>query len=145
VKRGPLVRSGAVLAVLAALSLASCGPPPGERADVCAILALPGVPGDSKVGDAADLAWSAAREHALLTRATIYGPGWRIMGHTRWWGACAARAKPVEMLLISPDHRYAMTKGGRRAHGRPVSFGACSYEKLESGWRLRACRLTGGF
>jgi hypothetical protein len=137
------VRRG--LVVLAALTLASCGPKPAEQADLCAILALPGVPGDTRLGDAEALAWSAAREQALLHRATIYGPGWRVMGHTRWWGSCPARAEPVEMLLISPDRRYAMTKGGRRAHGRPVSFGTCVYEKVESGWRLRACRLTGGF
>jgi hypothetical protein len=35
-----------------------------------------------------------------------------------------------------------MTKGGRRANGRPVSFGACYYEKGPAGWRLRACRRT---
>lgn len=130
------------LVVLAALSVSACGPSATRQAEICAIFALPGVPGDTQVGDAADLAWAKARERALFKSGAIYGPGWQVMGHGRSWGRCPVRAKPVEHLLISPDGTYAMTKGGRRANGRPVSFGSCYYEKSQAGWRLRACRRT---
>ena len=133
-------------AVLAALTLTACGPRPAQQAEICAIFALPGVPGDSQLGDAEDLVWAKARERALFKSGKIYAPGWQVLGHGRSWGQCPVngpgRAKPIEHLLISPDHTYAMTKGGRRANGHPVSFGACYYEKGESGWRLRACRRT---
>ena len=129
------------LAVLAALAVTSCGPKPSQQADICAIFASPGVPGDTQVGDARDRAWAAAHEQPLLRSGVIYGPGWQIMSHGRSWGQCPVRAKPIEMLLLSRDGAYAMTKGGRRAHGRPVSFGTCVYEKVETRWRLRACRL----
>ncbi|WP_426011428.1 hypothetical protein [Caulobacter sp. DWR2-3-1b2] len=131
-----------VLVVLAALTLASCGPKPAEQARICAIFALPGVPGDSQVGDAYDLAWAKAGERALFKSGAIYGPGWQVLSHGHSWGRCPVRAKPIEHLLISPDHGYAMTKGGRRANGHPTSFGACYYQKGEAGWRLRACRKT---
>lgn len=130
------------LVVLAALSVASCGPRPAEQARICAIFALPAVPGDTQLGDAADLAWARARERQLFKSGTIYGPGWQVMGHGRSWGRCPARAKAVETLLVSLDGAYAMTKGGRREHGRPVSFGACYYEHRPAGWRVRACRRT---
>jgi hypothetical protein len=138
------VRRG--LIVLAALSLAACAPRPAQQAEICAIFALPGVPGDTQLGDADDLAWAKARERQLFRSGRIYAPGWQVMGHGRSWGHCPVRAKPIEHLLISPDRAaggaYAMTKGGRRANGRPVSFGACYYEKGPAGWRLRACRRT---
>jgi hypothetical protein len=130
------------LVVLAALSVTACGPRPAEQAQICAIFALPAVPGDTQVGDAADLAWARARERALFKSGQIYGPGWQVMGHGRAWGRCPVRAKAIEHLLISPDSLYAMTKGGRRANGRPVSFGSCYYEKGSTGWRVRACRRT---
>ena len=136
-RRGPVA-----LAALTLLGLAGCGPKPAEQADICAIFALPAAPGDSQVGDARDLAWAKALEHRLFRSSTIYGPGWQVMGHGRSWGHCPVRAKPIETLLISPDRAYAMTKGGRRAGGRPVSFGSCYYEKGQDGWRLRACRRT---
>lgn len=128
--------------VLAALTAASCAPRPAEQAQICAIFALPGLPGDSQVGDAQDLAWAKAREHQLFRTGRIYAPGWQVMGHGRSWGHCPVRARSIETLLISPDGAYAMTKGGRRANGRPVSFGSCAYEKGPAGWRLRACRRT---
>ena len=131
-----------VWVVLAALSLTACGPRPAEQAEICAIFAQPGLPGDSQVGDARDLAWAKAHERALFKSGKIYAPGWQVLGHGRSWGQCPVRAKPIEHLLISADHTYAMTKGGRRANGHPVSFGACYYEKGETGWRLRACRQT---
>ena len=141
-----MTRAG--LAVLAALALAGCGPSPSEQADLCAIFALPGVPGDTQLGDAGDLAWAAAREKALFASGVVYAPPWRMTGDTRSWGRCPVqaprRAKPIEMLLISPDRAYAMTKGGRRADGKPKTFGDCFYEKRETGWRLRACRLKAG-
>lgn len=134
------------LVVLAALTLTACGPRPAEQAEICAIFALPGVPGDTRTGDAYDLAWAKAHERALFKSGVIYAPGWQVLGHRRSWGHCPAqgpqRAKPIEHLLISPDGGYAMTKGGRRANGHPVSFGSCYYEKAENGWRLRACRQT---
>jgi hypothetical protein len=132
------------LIVLAALGLGltGCGLRPAEQARICAIFALPGVPGDTQVGDAADLAWAKGHERALFKSGVIYGPGWQVMGHRRPWGHCAVRATPIEHLLISPDGAYAMTKGGRREHGRPVSFGACYYQNGSEGWRLRACRRT---
>jgi len=134
------------LVVLAALTLTACGPRPAEQAEICAIFALPGVPGDSQVGDAYDLAWAKAHEKALFKSGVIYAPGWQVLSHRRSWGRCPAqgpqRAKPIEHLLISPDGAYAMTKGGRRANGHPVSFGSCYYQKAEDGWRLRACRQT---
>ena len=130
------------LVVLAALTLASCGPKPAEQAQICAIFAQPGVPGDSQVGGVQDLAWAKAHERALFKSGAIYGPGWQVLSHGRSWGHCPVRAKPVEHLLISPDRAYAMTKGGRRANGHPVTFGACYYEKGQAGWRLRACRKT---
>ncbi len=130
------------LAVFAALGVAACGPAPTRQADICAIFALPAAPGDAQLGDAHDLAWAAKRERALFRSGVIYGPGWRVMGHARSWGRCPVRAPSVETLLISPDGAYAMTKGGRRANGRPVSFGSCYYERGETGWRLRACRRT---
>lgn len=130
------------LLVLAALTLASCGPPRAEQAEICAIFALPGVPGDSQVGDAQDLAWAKAHERALFRLGRIYAPGWQVLGHGRSWGRCPVKAKPIEHLLISPDRTYAMTKGGRRAKGKPVSFGSCYYAKGPDGWRLRACRRT---
>jgi hypothetical protein len=130
------------LVVLAALSMTACGPRPAEQAEICAIFALPAVPGDTRAGDAADLAWAKAHERALFRSGVIYGPGWQVMGHGRSWGHCPVKAKAVEHLLISPDGTYAMTKGGRRANGRPVSFGSCYYEKDQAGWRLRACRQT---
>lgn len=128
--------------VLAALGVAGCGPHPAEQARICAIFALPAVPGDTQAGDAADLAWARARERALFKSGVIYGPPWQVMAHGRSWGRCSVRPKPVEHLLISPDGTYAMTKGGRRANGRPVSFGSCYYERGEAGWRVRACRRT---
>ncbi|KQY29727.1 hypothetical protein ASD21_18545 [Caulobacter sp. Root1455] len=128
--------------VLAALGLTACGPRPAQQAEICAIFALPGVPGDTQLGDAGDLAWAKAHERALFKSGVIYGPPWQVMGHGRSWGRCPVRPKPVEHLLISPDGGYAMTKGGRRANGHPVSFGACYYEKDPTGWRLRACRRT---
>lgn len=135
-----------VLAVLAALSLVACGPAPARQADLCAILALPAVPGDTQAGDAADLAWAKAHERQLFKSGAIYRSGWKVMEHGRSWGRCPARPqdrpKPVEHLLVSPDGAYAMTKGGRRANGRPVTFGACYFEKDTSGWRVRACRKT---
>ena len=131
-----------VLVVLAALTVASCAPKPAEQAEICSIFALPGVPGDSQVGDASDLAWAKAHERALFKSGVIYAPGWQVMSHRRSWGRCPLRAKPIEHLLISPGGDYAMTKGGRRANGHPVTFGACYYEKGQTGWRLRACRKT---
>jgi hypothetical protein len=134
------------LFVLAALALASCGPRPAEQARICAIFAQPGVPGDTQAGDAVDLAWAQVIERRLFRSGVIYGPGWQVMGHRRAWGRCPAqgpaRAAPIEHLLISPDGAYAMTKGGRRANGHPVTFGACYYQKDQAGWRLRACRRT---
>jgi hypothetical protein len=130
------------LIVLAALALTACGPRPAEQADVCAIFALPAAPGDTQAGDAGDLAWAKARERTLFRSGTIYRPGWRVMDHGRSWGRCPIRPRGVEHLLISPDAAYAMTKGGRREHGRPVSFGSCYYQKGEAGWRVRACRRT---
>lgn len=135
------------LVVLALLGLpisglAACGPRPAEQAEICAILAQPGVPGDTQAGDDADLAWAKVHERALFKSGVIYGPGWQVMGHRRSWGHCPARAKPVEHLLVSPDGAYAMTKGGRRANGKPVTFGSCYYQKDQAGWRLRACRRT---
>ena len=130
------------LVVLAVLALTACGPKPAEQARICAIFALPGVPGDTQVGDAADLAWAKVHERALFKSGVIYGPGWQVMGHRRPWGNCPTRAKPIEHLLVSPDGAYAMTKGGRRAEGKPVSFGSCYYENGPEGWRLRACRQT---
>ncbi|MBO9560816.1 MAG: hypothetical protein J7515_19805 [Caulobacter sp.] len=132
----------AVLAVLAALNLTACGPRPAEQADVCAIFALPAVPGDTQAGDAADLAWAKVHERVLFRSGVVYRPGWKVMEHGRSWGHCPARPKPVEHLLVSSDATYAMTKGGRRANGKPVTFGACYFEKSQSGWRLRACRKT---
>lgn len=131
-----------VLAVLAALSLSACGPAPSRQADICAIFALPAVPGDTLAGDAADLAWAKARERQLFKSGVIYRSGWKVMEHGRSWGRCPVRPKPVEHLLVSPDGTYAMTKGGRRANGKPLTFGACYYEKGPSGWRVRACRKT---
>jgi hypothetical protein len=131
-----------VLAVLAALSVASCGPRPAQQADICAIFALPAAPGDTQAGGAADLAWARAHEKALFKSGVIYRSGWKVMEHGRPWGRCPVRPKPVEHLLVSPDATYAMTKGGRREHGRPVSFGACYFDKGPSGWRVRACRKT---
>jgi hypothetical protein len=134
------------LLVLAALTLTACGPRPAEQVEICAIFALPGVPGDTQIGDAYDLAWAKAHERALFKSGVIYAPGWQVLGHRRSWGHCPAqgpqRAKPIEHLLISPDGAYAMTKGGRRANGHPVSFGSCYYQKAETRWRLRACRQT---
>jgi hypothetical protein len=131
-----------LLVVLAALGLTACGPRPAEQAQICAIFALPGVPGDTDAGDAGDLAWAKVHERALFKSGVIYGPGWQVMGHGRSWGRCRVRPKPIEHLLVSPDGAYAMTKGGRRANGHPVSFGSCYYEKGPAGWRLRACRRT---
>jgi len=128
--------------VLAALSVTACGPAPGRQADICAIFALPAVPGDAQGGDAADLAWAKVHERALFKSGVIYRSGWKIMEHGQPWGRCPARPKPVEHLLVSPDATFAMTKGGRREHGRPVSFGSCYYEKDAAGWRVRACRRT---
>ncbi len=135
------------LPVLAALGLvapilASCGPKPAEQAEICAIFALPGVPGDSQAGDAADLAWAKVHERALFKSGVIYRSPWQVLAHGRSWGRCPARPKPVENLLISRDGAYAMTKGGRRAGGHPVSFGSCYFDKDSTGWRLRACRST---
>jgi hypothetical protein len=131
-----------VLIVLAVLGLTACGPRPAQQAEICAIFALPAVPGDTLAGDARDLAWAKAHERALFKSGVIYGPGWQVMGHGRSWGHCPVKPKAVEHLLISPDGTYAMTKGGRRANGRPVSFGSCYYQKDQAGWRLRACRQT---
>ncbi|MEJ2816794.1 hypothetical protein [Caulobacter sp. CCG-8] len=135
-----------LIAVLAAFGLTACGPRPAEQADICAIFALPAAPGDAQAGDAADLAWAKVHERALFKSGVIYRSGWKVMEHGRPWGRCPAkgpgRPKPIEHLLVSPDATYAMTKGGRREHGRPVSFGACYYEKGPSGWRVRACRKT---
>jgi hypothetical protein len=131
-----------VLVVLAALNVTACGRAPPRQADICAIFALPGVPGDTQLGDAGDLAWAKARERQLFKSGVIYRPGWQVMDHGRSWGDCPTRAKPIQHLLISPDNAYAMTKGGRREHGHPVTFGACYYEKEQAGWRLRACRRT---
>jgi hypothetical protein len=130
------------LVVLAALTLTACGPRPAEQAEICAIFALPGAPGDPQVGDAGDLAWAKAHERALFKSGRIYAPGWQVMGPGRSWGHCPIRDGAIEHLLISPDGAYAMTKGGRRADGRPVSFGSCYYDKGPAGWRLRACRRT---
>ena len=130
------------LVVLAALTLGACAPRPAEQARICAIFALPGVPGDTQAGDATDLAWAKVHERALYKSGVIYGPGWQVMGHGRSWGHCPTRPAPVEHLLISPDGAYAMTKGGRRAGGKPVSFGSCYFEHGQTGWRLRACRKT---
>ena len=130
------------LIVLAALTLTACGPRPPQQAEICAIFALPGVPGDTRAGDAGDLAWAKAHERALFKSGVIYGPGWQVMGHGRSWGHCRVRPQPIEHLLISPDAAYAMTKGGRRANGKPITFGSCYYQKNEAGWRLRACRQT---
>jgi len=141
----PRKRRGRAVLALLALALASCGPPPAVQADICAIFALPGVPGDTRLGDARALAWGAARERQLLATGLVYAPPWRLTGDTRSWGRCPARAAPVQMLLISPDRAYAMTKGGRFADGRPSSFGTCFYERRETGWRLRACRINPGF
>ncbi|MBO9710001.1 MAG: hypothetical protein J7521_17510 [Caulobacter sp.] len=130
------------LAVLATLFLAGCGPRPAEQAEICAIFALPGTPGDTRMGTPADLAWAGVHEKALFKSGVIYAPGWQVMGHGRSWGRCPTRARPIQNLLVSPDHTYAMTKGGRRENGRPVSFGSCYYQKGPAGWRLRACRQT---
>ena len=130
------------LIVLAALTLTACGPRPPQQAEICAIFALPGIPGDTQTGDAADRALAATHERQLYKSGTIYGPGWQVLSHGRSWGRCPARAKPIEHLLISPDHTYAMTKGGRRANGHPVSFGSCYYDRGQTGWRLRACRRS---
>lgn len=130
------------LVVLAALGVTACGPSPARQAEICAIFALPAVPGDTQAGDPGDLAWAAARERALFKSGAIYRPGWQVMDHGRSWGHCPVQAQPIQHLLISPDGTYAMTKGGRRAGGRPVSFGSCYYENGPAGWRVRACRQT---
>jgi hypothetical protein len=135
------VKAGWVV-LSAALGLTACGPRPAEQAEICAIFAQPGVPGDSQVGDASDLPREAAHERALFKSGVIYRPGWQAMAIGRSWGHCPVRAQPIEHLLISPDRTYAMTKGGRRTDGRPVTFGSCYYEKGKAGWRLRACRQT---
>ncbi|WP_165187356.1 hypothetical protein [Caulobacter soli] len=131
-----------LLVGLAALSLTACGPRPAEQAPICAIFALPAIPGDTRAGDASDLAWAKIHERALFKSGVIYRSPWQILAHGRSWGQCPVRPKPVENLLISRDGAYAMTKGGRRANGHPVSFGACYFENDPAGWRLRACRGT---
>ena len=137
-------RAGLIL--LAALSVTACGPRPAEQARICAIFAQPGVPGDTQTGDAVDLAWAKVVERRLFKSGVIYGPGWQVMGHGRSWGHCPVkdpgRARPIDNLLVSRDGTYAMTKGGRRANGHPITFGACYYENGKTGWRLRACRRT---
>jgi len=129
-------------ATLAVLTVAACAPKAAEQARICAIFAQPGVPGDSQLGDARDLAWAKAHQSALFKSGLIYGPGWQVLSQGRSWGRCPTRARPVEHLLISPDGAYAMTSGGRRADGHPVTYGACYYQRDPAGWRLRACRKT---
>lgn len=125
------------LAVLAVLVLTGCGPRAAEQADICAILAQPGVPGVDRIGDATAL---APVDRQLQARGRIYGPGLRL-GQIRSWGQCPKHAPTVEMLLLDGNH--AVTKGGPRENGAQKSFGTCFYVRTETGWRLLACRIDG--
>lgn len=125
------------LALLAVLALASCGPGPAEQAQICAILAQPGVPGVDRIGDGAAL---APVDRQLQAKGRIYGPGLRL-GQIRSWGSCPKQAPTVEMLLLDGNH--AATKGGLRANGAQKTFGTCFYVRTETRWRLLACRING--
>jgi len=131
------LRRLALLTVPALLVLAGCTPPATEQAELCAILALPGVPGVDRIGDArpyADL------DRRLQAEGRIYAPGLRLDPPVRSLGRCDKRARTVEMLLT--DGTFAMTKGGPRHEGRPTDFGTCYYSKANAGWRLLACRIN---
>jgi len=119
------------------VALAGCAPPAAEQAELCAILALPGVPGIDRIGDArpyADL------DRRLQAEGRIYAPGLRIDPPVRSLGRCDRRARTVEMLLT--NGAFAMTKGGPRQDGRPTAFGTCYFGKANAGWRLLACRIN---
>ncbi|PTS87658.1 MULTISPECIES: hypothetical protein [unclassified Caulobacter] len=126
-----------LLTVPAVLMLAGCGPGRAEQAQICAILAQPGVPGIDRIGDGEAL---APVDRQLQAKGRIYGPGLRL-GQIRSWGSCPNYAPTVEMLLLDGNH--AVTKGGVRANGAQKTFGTCFYVRTETRWRLLACRING--
>ena len=131
----------ALAPALLLLALSACAPAPSDQAELCALLAQPAVPGLDAIGAAP--ASLDALDKRLQADGSFYGPGWRLGKLVRSWGRCPRVTADVQMLLISPDHRFAAVKGGPRAHGVQRRFGTCFYEKVETRWRLLACRING--
>ena len=126
------------LALALLLILGACAPKASDQAEICALLAQPAVPGLDAIGDATPL---DALDKRLQATSKVYGPGWRLGGNVRYWGRCPRVTSNVQMLLLS--RTFAAAKGGPRDHGVQRRFGTCFYEKVETRWRLLACRING--
>lgn len=134
------MRRGLALALLLMTGLSACAPRASDQAEICAILALPAEPGLDQIGDAGRY---DALDKRLQSQGRFYGPGWRLGTNVRYWGKCRAAPASGQMLLISRDHAFAALKGGPRDHGLQRRFGTCFYARVETGWRLLACRING--
>jgi hypothetical protein len=117
------------------LILTACGPTGQRRADLCAIQALPARPGVDRFGVPPGV------ERRAQLEGEAYGPGIAGGYRLRWWGLCGGKADATDMILIGPAP-WALTKGGKRAHGRQVSYGTCYHRRTDDGWRTVACRIN---
>lgn len=124
------------LALALPLLLAACAPAAERQADICAIQALPALPGVDAFG-----APPHGVERSVQKHGKIYGSAVLPGAGVAWWGFCARRAKTTEMLLIGPG-AWAVTKGGPRAHGQQVTYGTCYHRRTADGWRTTACRIN---
>jgi len=136
------------LAGMAASSLAAgCATGPREpsnpaaRDDVCALLSLPGSPGQDEAAVGSE-PLTAPIERALRERGETYfvdGRGGRSHG---FWGRCATGRGTTDTITMTPDRMLAAKEGGWQAAPMAGGYGICFYEKVELKWRLAGCRIT---
>lgn len=131
----------ALLIVLAVQLAAACAPPPAVQAELCAIQALPGRPGQDRLDAPLAEVLRTTLDPRGQTRGQAYGPAVAAGPALLWWGRCPVQAGTTEMILLGPGP-YAMTKGGPRTRGGHTAFGTCYHLKAHGRWRTLACRIN---
>ena len=140
--------AGRVWAALAATSLlggCATGPrvPPdvAARDDVCAVLNLPGSPGEDEAAPGSE-ACTAPIEQALREHGETYFIEGRGVKSHGAWGRCPTGHGTTDTITMTPDRMLAAKEGGWQAAPLAGGYGICFYEKVELKWRLAGCRIT---
>jgi len=127
------------LALALPLLLTACNQPTrGEQAQVCGVHALRSQPGVDRFG-----AVPPGVERRAQAEGKAFGPGLGGGYRITWWGLCSKRQRTdtTDMILMGPEP-WALTKGGKRAHGRQVTYGTCYHRREGDGWKTVACRIN---